>query len=163
MGRGKERARSGEGGEVQQSRHPSHAVAAQPHFATSILPARLHSHSVDPFTEGMSHMPPSPLPPPFPPFPPPYSLLSFKPPHPAPCSLLAHPPRFLSPSVRLFLFLSYPAVHPSPPPELANVCPPVPQSLFLSSLSRRLPFSLTCATPPKCPSFSPSLLCGAGR
>lgn len=32
---------------------------AQLHFATSILPARLHSHSVDPFTEGMSHMPPS--------------------------------------------------------------------------------------------------------
>lgn len=46
-----------------EQRHPSHAVAAQLHFATSILPARLHSHSVDPFTEGMSHTPSSSLPP----------------------------------------------------------------------------------------------------
>jgi len=71
-GRGKEGAHSirGKGGGERYNRveHPSHAVAAQPHFATSILPARLHSHSVDPFTEGMSHMPPSPpLPSPFPP------------------------------------------------------------------------------------------------
>lgn len=118
MGRGKEGARSREGGEVQQSRHPSHAVAAQPHFATSILPARLHSHSVDPFTEGMSHMPPSPPPPPLPPpFPPPYSLLSFKPPHPALCS---HTPR--DPCLRqsgcfsFYLILpSIPLLHPSSP------------------------------------------------
>lgn len=44
---------------AQGTAHPLLAVVAQPHFATSILPARLHSHSVDPFTEGMSHMPPS--------------------------------------------------------------------------------------------------------
>lgn len=61
MAAAKKRGEAGEagGGEYNRAEHPSHAVAAQPHFATSILPARLHSHSVDPFTEGMSHMPPS--------------------------------------------------------------------------------------------------------
>lgn len=120
MGRGKEGARSREGGEVQQSRHPSHAVAAQPHFATSILPARLHSHSVDPFTEGMSHMPPSPpppLPPPFPPFP--SAVFSPLLQTPAPCSLLATP---RDPCLRqsgcfsFYLILpSIPLLHPSSP------------------------------------------------
>lgn len=52
---------AGEERRYTELEHPSHAVAAQPHFATSILPARLHSHSADPFTEGMSHMPLSSL------------------------------------------------------------------------------------------------------
>lgn len=138
MGRGKEGARSTEGGEVQQSRHPSHAVAAQPHFATSILPARLHSHSVDPFTEGMSHMPPSPpppLPPPFPPFPPPYSLLSFKPPHPLSARTPPAIPVSVSQAVSLSILSCRPSLSSTRARQRLPSRPPIPLSLVTISPS----------------------------
>lgn len=147
--------RGGGGGGTErgttEQRHPSHAVAAQLHFATSILPARLHSHSVDPFTEGMSHTPSFSLPPVV--FsPPPWSPRT-------PALLLTATP--YGPGLRqslTVLFLSSP-VHPSPPSKLANVCPrslppspplclpPAFPSLFLSrrlSLSFSFPLSFAC-------------------
>lgn len=117
--------------------HPLHAVAAQPHFATSILPARLHSHSVDPFTEGMSHMPLSSSSSLLPSLS--YSLLFFK----SPRSAAARTPRrlclrqshwfsfYLIPSSILLLHPCSPTSSPPPPPLLSlSLFPPL--SLFLS-------------------------------
>lgn len=133
------------GERYNRAEHPSHAVAAQPHFATSILPARLHSHSVDPFTEGMSHMPPSassPLPLPPPPFPfvfPPPS----KPRSPLLCRL-AHPPRTLSLSLTRATSLSILSHRPFLSTQARHVCPPLSlPPLSLTTISFRL-----------CPSFS---------
>lgn len=174
------RNRRGKGGKgwaergTTEQRHPSHAVAAQLHFATSILPARLHSHSVDPFTEGMSHMPSSSLSL--------FPLLSLRTPAPRHSLLLAATPYgpclrqsrtrfsfYLIPSIPFLLLL---LLHPSSP----NVCPrspvrlppspllppcshPSPLSVSLFSLLSR---SLVHST--KVSLFlSDSLLCDAGR
>jgi len=143
--------------------HPSHAVAAQPHFATSILPARLHSHSVDPFTEGMSHMPPSPpLPSPFPPLFPLRRILS-SPSNPRTLLSAACTPPAITVSVSYAVSLSILSYRPSLSSTRARQRlpsrPPIPLSPrhYLSFfLSRSL------CTPLKCPSFSPSLLCDRG-
>lgn len=146
-----------------EQRHPSHAVAAQLHSATSILPACLHSHSVDPFTEGMSHtLSSSPSPPPLP-----RRILSS--PHRTPARwLCCSPPPPTNPvsvsheCFSFYLIPSIPLLHPSSPtfaplPSRSLFLPPPPLSLSLLSSLVRL-YIL-----PKCPSFSLTLLCDAGR
>lgn len=112
-------------------------------------------------------MPSSSLPPPFPPS---YSPFPFEPPRPG-SAARRHPLRTLSPSVTdgSLSILSCPSLSSIqarqclPPPPPARLPPPPcshsPFSLaavaFLSSLVRLY-------TPPKCPSFSPTLLCDAG-
>lgn len=133
-GGGEEAGEAG-GEEYNGAEHPSHAVAAQPHFATSILPARLHSHSVDPFTEGMSHMPPSF----FPLSSSPLGRIPSSPSNPRTLWVSCSAPPPADPvSVSQGLFLSYRAVHPSPPFKLANVCPPPSHPSFSLFLSRSL-------------------------
>lgn len=149
MGGRPNRGERGERRGTTEPEHPSHAVAAQPHFATSILPARLHSHSVDPFTEGMSHMPPS-------------SSSSLLPSRRIPSSssnprtLLLRTPRgsCLRQSRQFSFYLSRRPSFSSIQARQRTL-PPLSRSLFLS---RSFVHSL-----PKCPSFSPSLLCDAGR
>lgn len=154
-----------------EQRHPSHAVAAQLHSATSILPACLHSHSVDPFTEGMSHTLSScPSPPPFPrrilssPSPP-----CIEPPR-AGSAARRHPLRTRSPSVTnaSLSILSHPSLSSIQARQRLPRSPAIPLSL----LSLFLPFPLSLSPflsrvrlyiLPKCPSFSLTLLCDAGR
>lgn len=112
-------------------------------------------------------MPSSSLPPPFP-----HRIPPFPSSPRAPVLLLAATP--YGPCLRqsrTVLFLSYP-VHPSPPSKLANVCPPRPPVCPPPPPRSHSPFSLAAVaflsslvrlyTPPKCPSFSPTLLCDAG-
>jgi len=137
-----------------EQKHPSHAVAAQLHFATSILPARLHSHSVDPFTEGMSHMPSSSLPPIV--FPPPLRTPASQ----TRCSPPTDPVSVSHHWFSFYLIPSIPLLHPSSPTSA-----PLPRPLAFLSLSAVsfLSRSLVPYILPKCPSFSPTLLCDAGR
>lgn len=181
-GGGHSREEGGKGAErgTTEQRHPSHAaVAAQLHFATSILPARSHSHSVDPFAEGMSHMPSSSLPP-SPLFPPVVFPASLRTPAPRFSTARRHPLRTpVSVSHGRFSFYlipSIPLLHPSSPtstpaPSRPPALPPprVPTLLSLSLFLLRplslFPFlsrSLVHCT--KVSLFlSDSLLCDAGR
>lgn len=128
--RAREGMEGGMGERYNRAEHPSHAVAAQPHFATSILPARLHSHSVDPFTEGMSHMPPSASSPT--PLCPSYSLLLQSP---APPALPPRAPPADPVSVTHTASLSILSRRPSLSTQAHQRLPPPSPPLFLSPLA----------------------------
>lgn len=112
-------------------------------------------------------MPSSSLPPPFPPS---YSPFPFEPPRPG-SAARRHPLRTLSPSVTdgSLSILSCPSLSSIqarqclPPPARPFAPPP---AFPLPFLSRRCRFPFLSRslvhTPPKCPSFSPTLLCDAG-
>lgn len=132
---------------------PFARYSVQLHFATSILPAHLHSHSVDPFTEGMSHTPS--------PFLPSYSLFLFQ--------TLAHrlccsPP---PPTDPVSVTVTDSSLSILSRPSLSSIqarqhLPPLPRpsfsripSLFLFHCC--LSLSLSCFLPPSLsPSFLPS-------